>query len=116
MTHYAFPISPLTKFPGGPVDLPVNAIAKRLGITPNQVIFAWVKAKGAVIVTTSSKKSRLEEYLAVGDLSPLSDEDIAAIDEAGAKGPSNNKLVRRGVFVFIALALYFLISSASRMG
>ncbi|KAG6835191.1 hypothetical protein H0H93_004108, partial [Arthromyces matolae] len=108
-------LTPLTKFPGGPVDIPVNAIAKRLGITPNQVIFAWVKAKGAVIVTTSSKKSRLEEYLAVGDLSPLSDEDIAAIDEAGAKGPSNNKFARRGALVFIALVLYFVIAPAFRM-
>ncbi|KAG6841591.1 hypothetical protein C0991_009347 [Blastosporella zonata] len=82
-------LAPITKFPGGPVDAPINAAAKRLGITSNQVIFAWVKAKGAVIVTTSSKKERLEEYLAVGDLPPLTKEEILAIDEAGAKGPEN---------------------------
>ncbi|KAG6863825.1 hypothetical protein C0991_002858, partial [Blastosporella zonata] len=62
---------PITKFPGGPVDTPINAAAKRLGVTSNQVLFAWAKAKGAVIVTTSSKKGRLEEYLAVGDLREL---------------------------------------------
>ncbi|KAG6908747.1 hypothetical protein DXG01_003451 [Tephrocybe rancida] len=81
----AWKTRPITKFPGGPVDAPIAAAAKRLGITPNQVIFLWVKAKGAVIVTTSSKKERLENYLAVGDLSPLTNEEIAAIDEAGAR-------------------------------
>ncbi len=39
----------------------------------------------AIIVTTSSKKERLEDYLAVGDID-LTDDDIAAIDRAGAQG------------------------------
>lgn len=39
----------------------------------------------AIIVTTSSKKERLEDYLAVGDIE-LTDDDVAAIDKAGAKG------------------------------
>ena len=42
----------ITTYPGGPVDLPVAKAAKRLGITPTQVIFLWVQAKGAVIVTS----------------------------------------------------------------
>lgn len=74
-------------------------------MTPAQVIFAWVLAKGVVIVTTSSKKERLEEYLEVGDigtsplhlywgqksheilpcLAPLTKEDVDAIDEAGLR-------------------------------
>jgi aryl-alcohol dehydrogenase-like predicted oxidoreductase len=33
------------------VDAPVAAAAKRLGITPTQVILLWVKSKGVVIVT-----------------------------------------------------------------
>ena len=45
----------ITKFPGGPVDVPVEKAAQRLGITPTQVIFLWVKAKGAVIVTSVKK-------------------------------------------------------------
>lgn len=43
--------SPITRFPGGPVDKPVNAAAKRLGATPTQVILTWVRSKGVVIVT-----------------------------------------------------------------
>lgn len=80
-------LTPITRYPGGPVDKPVAAAAKRLGATPTQVILLWVKAKGAVIVTTSSNKEHMEEYLAVGDLPPLTDEEVAAIDDAGAKGP-----------------------------
>jgi hypothetical protein len=37
--------------PGGPVDKPVNEIAQRLGATADQVLLAWVRAKGAVAVT-----------------------------------------------------------------
>ena len=39
--------------PGGPVDAPVDAIAKRLGVTSDQVLLAWAKEKlgGGVVVT-----------------------------------------------------------------
>lgn len=38
------------------MDAPVEKAAQRLGISPTQVIFLWVKAKGAVIVTFVKKK------------------------------------------------------------
>ncbi|KAG6864526.1 hypothetical protein C0991_008927 [Blastosporella zonata] len=108
-------LAPITKFPGGPVDVPVNAAAKRLGCTPGQVIFAWIRAKGVIIVTTSSKKTRLKEYLAVDDLPPLTDEEIQAIDEAGAKGlPLRAKLGRRVVTIFMTLALYGVYLAARK--
>ncbi|KAF9262869.1 Aldo/keto reductase [Marasmius fiardii PR-910] len=81
---------PIRRYPGGAVDKPLKKAAKRLGATPTQVLFLWVKAKGAIIVTTSSTKAHLEEYLAVGDLPSLTAEEIAAIDEAGAKGPPSD--------------------------
>ncbi|KAF5354178.1 hypothetical protein D9756_007083 [Leucocoprinus leucothites] len=59
---------PLTHRPGGPVDAPVNKIAKNKNVAPEQVLLAWVKAKGAIAVTTSSKKDRLERYLDAGNL------------------------------------------------
>ncbi|KAI0917440.1 hypothetical protein AcW1_007363 [Taiwanofungus camphoratus] len=80
-------LSPITRYPGGAVDKPVQAAANRLGATPTQVILAWVKSKGVVIVTTSSSEVHMREYLAVGDLPSLTEEEISAIDEAGAKGP-----------------------------
>ncbi|KAF7326705.1 Aldo/keto reductase [Mycena sanguinolenta] len=80
-------LTSITKYPGGPVDAPVAAAAARHGISPTQVLLLWARAKGVVIVTTTSNKGRLEEYLATGDLPPLSPEEVAAIDEAGAQGP-----------------------------
>ena len=63
--------SPVTTLPGGPVDKPVKAAAKRLGATEDQILLAWAKAKGAVVLTSSSKKSRLEGYIKAGDLGTL---------------------------------------------
>lgn len=37
---------PLTSQKGGPVDKPVDAIAKRLNLAPEQVLLAWSRAKG----------------------------------------------------------------------
>lgn len=76
---------PLTSRPGGPVDKPVNQIAERLNVKPEQVLLAWSRAKRAIPVTTSSRKARLEGYLDVGDIT-LTEDDVKAIDKAGAKG------------------------------
>ncbi|KAJ7587203.1 Aldo/keto reductase [Mycena floridula] len=78
---------PITRNPGGPVDAPVAATAKRLGATPAQVIILWVRSKGVVVVTTSSNRGRLAEYLGISHLPALTKDEVRAIDEAGAKGP-----------------------------
>ncbi|KAF8962973.1 NADP-dependent oxidoreductase domain-containing protein [Flammula alnicola] len=115
-------LAPITTFPGGPVDAPLKKAAERLGISTTQVIFLWVKAKGAVIVTTSSSKQHLQEYLAVGDLPELTKEEIAAIDAAGAKGPPSSFLFvdprafwrtiwsRVAVVIFILALIYYYLS------
>ncbi|KAJ7752575.1 Aldo/keto reductase [Mycena metata] len=97
---------PVTSLPGGPVDAPVKAIADRLGVSNDQVLLAWTKAKGAVVVTTSSKKERLLGYINAGDLA-LTEDDIAAIDAAGAKGPpfipfTRKTIVRWAVATIVA--------------
>ncbi|KAG2352914.1 NADP-dependent oxidoreductase domain-containing protein [Suillus spraguei] len=88
-------LNSITQNPGGPVDAVVDAAARRIGATSNQVIFSWVRSKGVAIVTTSRSKERLQEYLAVEDLPPLTAEEIAAIDAAGAKGPPSRLVVAR---------------------
>jgi hypothetical protein len=50
------------------------------------VLLAWAKAKGVVVVTTSSKQWRLEDYIKAGELA-LTTEDESGIEEAGAPGP-----------------------------
>jgi len=66
-----------------------------------------------VVVTTSSSKQHMQEYLAVPDLPPLTDEDIRSIDLAGAKGPPSQKLdhwkVCRNIAISIAWILIFVI-------
>ncbi|EJC98889.1 Aldo/keto reductase [Fomitiporia mediterranea MF3/22] len=100
-------LTPITQQPGGPVDPVLKTIGKRLGATPAQVIFAWVKSKGAVIVTTTSKKERLDEYLAVGDLPELSEAEIAAIEEAGAQGGQRVSMNRRRFLAVVAGGAFF---------
>ncbi|KAF9067937.1 Aldo/keto reductase [Rhodocollybia butyracea] len=100
---------PLTSRPGGPVDRPVNEISERLNVAPEQVLLAWVKSKGAVAVTTSSKQDRLERYLAAGDIS-LTNEDIAAIDAAGAKGVGLNQYWNvKSVLIFATFLILALV-------
>ncbi|KAL0243704.1 hypothetical protein I308_105675 [Cryptococcus tetragattii IND107] len=107
-------LTPLTSRPGGPVDQPVNQIAKRLSIKPEQVLLAWSRAKGAIPVTTSSKKERLEGYLDVGDIT-LTEDDIKAIDKAGAKGELWFERKARFGKVFIRvvflMALFWLLKA-----
>ncbi|KAF8746729.1 Aldo kereductase, partial [Rhizoctonia solani] len=83
-------LTPITKLPGGPVDVVIERIATRLGpkATPAQVLMSWIRAKGVVVVTTTSRKERIQEYLATLRLPPLTEEDVAAIDEAGKHPPS----------------------------
>ncbi|CCM00870.1 uncharacterized protein FIBRA_02916 [Fibroporia radiculosa] len=94
-------LTPLTSQPGGPVDKPLQKIASRLNSQPEQVLLAWAKSKGVVAVTASTKKERLEGYLAAGDLE-LTAEDIAAIDAAGLAGESRltlRKVLRRAAYI-----------------
>ncbi|KAF8518640.1 NADP-dependent oxidoreductase domain-containing protein [Hysterangium stoloniferum] len=77
------PLIPVTQQPGGPVDTPLAAIAKRTGATFDQILLAWNKTKGTIVLTSSSKSSRLDGYRKAGDL-VLTTQEIADIDAAGA--------------------------------
>ncbi|PPQ94178.1 hypothetical protein CVT25_003815 [Psilocybe cyanescens] len=79
------PLEPVRKHPGGPLNKPLSDISERLGVSMDQVLLAWVKAKGYVPVTMSTKKERLQGYFEAGDIN-LTEEDVLAIDEAGALG------------------------------
>ena len=95
-------MKPLTTYPGGPVDKPVNAIAKRLNVKPEQVHLAWVKSKAAIALTTSRTKERLEAYIAAGDIE-LSHDDIKALEKAGAKGPQQKRRIALSMAIGTAI-------------
>jgi len=81
---------PITRHPGGPLDAPLQTICQRLSTEPEQVLLAWAKAKGVVVVTSSTKKVRLQGYLKAGDLE-LTTSDIEAIDSAGLAGANGRR-------------------------
>ncbi|KAI0038079.1 Aldo/keto reductase [Auriscalpium vulgare] len=84
-------LSPLFRAKGGPVDPVLARIAQRLSETAGQpyneghVLMLWQRAKGIVVVTTTTKESRLTSYLAVTNAPLLTSEEVAAIDEAGSQ-------------------------------
>ncbi|KIM22418.1 hypothetical protein M408DRAFT_332928 [Serendipita vermifera MAFF 305830] len=73
---------PITQQPDGPVTAALKGPSKRLGASPGQVLFLWVRAKGAVVVTTTNKEERLKEYLQIGELGSLTGEEVRSIDAA----------------------------------
>lgn len=77
------------------------------------VLLAWVRSKGAVALTTSRTKERLETYLKSQDLE-LEYDDILAIEKAAAKGPKYvcaglKQAVKRS---WVVILLAFLCSAA----
>lgn len=82
------PLSSLIRHPGGPVDPIVKKIAQELGATEGQVLLKWAHqiTHGGIVLTTSSKKERLEEQIkAFTEIKNLSDEQVKAVGEAGKK-------------------------------
>ena len=83
--------SPLFRVPNSPVVPVVTEIAaaksKAVGrtVTNNQVLGLWLRAKGVVAITTSTKPERVSEYIAIEGVPALTSEEVAAIDAAGAK-------------------------------
>lgn len=80
-------LTPITQAPGGPVDIPLHAAAHARGCTPAQVLFMWLLSKGAVIISTTSNRERMNEYLGAASFPPLTANEVAALEEAGAQGP-----------------------------
>ena len=62
------PLLPITRLSGGPLDKPLNEISARLNAKPEQVLLAWARSKNIVVVTSSTRKERMEGYIAAGDL------------------------------------------------
>ncbi|KAK0228637.1 NADP-dependent oxidoreductase domain-containing protein [Armillaria fumosa] len=89
-------LAPIVRAPGGPLDPVVGAIADRLQISLGQVYTKWLIEKGILVVTTSSKAARIRETLKTPDVTDLTAEDIAAIEEAGGK--LHKRIFMRHVF------------------
>lgn len=76
------PLAPLLHKKNGPVDPIVQRLAAKHGKTAAEVLIRWNLQQGNVVITTSSKPDRLQEYLSTLDWS-LTDEEAQEISEAG---------------------------------
>ncbi|KAF9218337.1 Aldo/keto reductase [Gyrodon lividus] len=84
-------LSPLFRGKGGPLDPVVEQIRARLESTrgspvcDGQVLNKWLKQKGVLVVTTSSKAERIREYLDTENVPDLTVEEIDLIDATGGE-------------------------------
>ncbi|PGG97106.1 hypothetical protein AJ79_09334 [Helicocarpus griseus UAMH5409] len=56
------PLSPATRAKGGPLDDILTSLAKKYAVNEAEVLLRWSIDRGAVTLTTSSKRPRLVEY------------------------------------------------------
>ncbi|KAJ3986113.1 NADP-dependent oxidoreductase domain-containing protein [Lentinula detonsa] len=84
-------LSPIVRAPGGTLDPVLANAAERLAkesgtaVSSGQVLSKWLIQKGVVVVTTSSKVSRIKEALSTASLPDLSADEISAIETEGSK-------------------------------
>jgi len=83
--------TPIVRVKGGPIDPVLASIRERLEktrggpVSTGQVLSKWILSKDAVVITTTSKQSRIEEFLDTENVPDLTAEEVDAIETAGAK-------------------------------
>jgi len=82
----------------------VVSIAKRLGVTPAQVVLRWGIQRGTAIIPKTSRVERLNENIALADFS-LTDDDMEAISALNR----NRRFNDPGVFCQSAFATFHSI-------
>lgn len=76
------PLTPLFRAAGGPVDAKVSELAAKYQVTEGDILLRWSIDRGDVSVTTSSKESRLKEFLRVLNFQ-LAPEEVEVISQIG---------------------------------
>ncbi|KAF5357922.1 hypothetical protein D9756_001431 [Leucocoprinus leucothites] len=83
--------TPLARVPDGPLKDVLPVIRARLEktrgapVTEGQVLSKWILQKGAIVITTSSKMTRVKEFLDTEGVPDLTEQEVQEIDEAGSK-------------------------------
>ncbi|KAI9158492.1 NAD/NADP-dependent indole-3-acetaldehyde reductase [Paramyrothecium foliicola] len=77
------PLTPITSAPGGPVDELWTQLAKKYGVSESEIGLRWCIDQGLVVITTSGKRDRLENYLAKLPHFKLTPREISDIAELG---------------------------------
>ncbi|KAF9562197.1 Aldo/keto reductase [Agrocybe pediades] len=83
--------TPIVRVPGGPLDATLASIKDRLEktygkpVTTGQILSKWLLQKDVIVVTTSSKVERIQEFLETENVPDLTADEIGAIEAEGAK-------------------------------
>ncbi|OAV90556.1 hypothetical protein PTTG_08304 [Puccinia triticina 1-1 BBBD Race 1] len=79
------PQVPVVKLPGGKVDPLLERISSERKISTGEVLLKWAKAHGAIVVTTSSKATRMKSMLdtVLDEKSDLSPSEVQELNGAG---------------------------------
>ncbi|EJD08332.1 Aldo/keto reductase [Fomitiporia mediterranea MF3/22] len=82
----------------------LDEIARKRGdtVTQNQILFKWLEAKEIIAVTTSTKESRLMEYLETEQVKDLTPEEVEVIDNSA------------GIYHRFAVSLQFALPSVQK--
>lgn len=76
-------LGPLTGGRGGPLDAVCARVAAAHAVNESAVLLRWVIQRGCVAVSTSSRRERLQEYLAQVPSFELSAEEMEEIEREG---------------------------------
>lgn len=88
LTQSYGPLVPVLKAKTGGALKPVlDRIAERLNVDPATVLLLWVRAKGAVAVSSSGNEGRIRQLAQTARMATdtLTADDVRDIDEAGRK-------------------------------
>jgi diketogulonate reductase-like aldo/keto reductase len=57
------PLTPVSRARGGPLDGILSTLATKYAVSEGEIAIRWALDRGAITITTSSKESRLNDYL-----------------------------------------------------
>ncbi|KAF8063212.1 hypothetical protein FPV67DRAFT_1451710 [Lyophyllum atratum] len=99
------PERPITKLPGGPVDAPVQAAARRLDMTPAHVVLAWSKGQ-------AQRRNDSRSTLPLPIFRRLTKDELATIDVPFGLSLSRNTLRCMAAFAG-AYAMYTFVKTTN---
>jgi len=76
------PLVPIVKASPGPVDEPLEKLARKYAVNPGEILLRWCIDQGIVPVTTSGKEQRMSDYLRTMTFK-LTPQEIEQISSAG---------------------------------
>jgi len=81
------PLGPINLWPGGPLDPIIEQLGAKYSVPSSSILLRYASQKGFIVITTSTKKERLTEYLSCFSreaLLELTPDEMKLIDDVGS--------------------------------